>query len=260
VITNNSNQIDQTITKLDDLLIDGYSKHKTQKSYYFDNRSISEFDINKYLQDTTGILNDWYRTVVKILNEEVTDKHHLFHFLQHKGDSMSLIGVPQNISNLLISFEYYLYSLEDIILRLSETRNLTIRQEIAEKESQTDILYKITYNSHKREVRLNNIVIAKPDFTSENDKCFNFIYNNPNRPITLKEIETAIDDTVKKRLAQVVQDLGFSKDIKDMFFPGITKTSIMFVNPITKQYAIENELRPLNLKQVEDRVCQSKTE
>jgi len=62
---------------------------------------------------------------VKFFEVNIQEQHHLFHFVQHHGGSMVISGVPIELSNTLISFEYYLYALEDVILRLEERKNLS---------------------------------------------------------------------------------------------------------------------------------------
>lgn len=243
----NSDDLEQIIEKLDNLLIEGHLKHITQRQGYFQGKDKEGFNVETYKQETVDILNDWFRTTVKILEENIKEKHHLFHFLQHKGSSMILTGVPTELSNALINFEYYLYALEDVILRLEERRNVTLRQEIAEKEYQTDILYKITYSEHTREIKLNNVVLARLQSDSKNVNFFEYVYAHQNEQIDIKTIEQETAYALADNVHDILRDLSFKGNIRKIFFPIATKTKVMFVNPITKQYAIKNDLPTIEL-------------
>lgn len=105
------------------------------------------------------------------------------------------------------------------------------------------ILYQITYIN--REVRLNNIVLAKPNFDSENDVVFEYIFNNPNKKITRKEVESVLKRPTVKKFEQIIRDLGFKGQLKAMFFPNVSIGAIQFINPITKEYLDKNSLSPL---------------
>ncbi len=238
----NSDELEQIIERLDNLLIEGHLKHVTQRQGYFQKKDKEGFDVEAYKKETVDILNEWFQTVVKVLDEQIKEKHHVFHFIQHKGSSMSLLGMPIELGNAFINFEYYLYALEDIILKLEERRNLLVRQEIAEKEYQTDILYKITYSEHTREIKLNNMVLARPQPDSKSANFFEYVYSHQNQQIPIKDIEEETAYELAESIQDILRDLGFKGNIRKVFFPVATKSKVMFVNPITKQYSIKNDL------------------
>jgi len=247
MILTNSNQLENVIDKLNNLLLEGYFKQRNQRTFYFKNKDSNEFNVNSHIQETTKILNDWYSSVVKILDTELSEKHHLFHFMQHEGSAIMLSGIPMELSNLFIDFEYYLYALEDIVLRLEERKNLITRQEIAEMEHQADILYKITYSEHTREIKLNNLVLARLQFDSKNVNFFEYVYSHQNQQIDIKDIENNTAIEIKDSIHDILRDLGFKDTLRKLFFPIATKSKVMFTNPITKQFAIKNDLPTIDL-------------
>jgi hypothetical protein len=102
------------------------------------------------------------------------------------------------------------------------------------EESRTkDLMYEVTYSEKTREIFINGFLIAKPDFDSENERVFTYLYKHPNQKISLKQLE---ENTGKltKTLHKVVENLGFTKDLKRAFFD-TAKTSIRFRNPVTKK-------------------------
>lgn len=97
----------------------------------------------------------------------------------------------------------------------------------------TDVVYEITF-SQKTGILFNGIQIAKPDWESENEIVFNFLYNHPNKKHTQVEIEAAIKRKVSKSLHKIVENLGFVGDLKKVFIDA-NKDSICFKNPITQE-------------------------
>lgn len=97
-----------------------------------------------------------------------------------------------------------------------------------------EIVYEITY-SPWREVLLNkDIKLSKPDFDSENDIVFNYLYKNPNKKIYRDGIEKEEGREISKSLHKIVENLGFKGDLKKVFFQ-VSKNAICFNNPITKE-------------------------
>lgn len=102
----------------------------------------------------------------------------------------------------------------------------------APPRSGRDVMYEVTFQS--REISVNGFRLSKPNFNSENEVVFDYLFRNPNRRIELREIESATGRTLTKRLREIVRDLGFKGELRDIFFPGIAKTAIEFVNPVSR--------------------------
>jgi hypothetical protein len=114
--------------------------------------------------------------------------------------------------------------------------------------SADDVLYEVTL--HNREIRVNGFRLSRPNFNSENELVFEYLFRNANRRVDLTEIEATVGRPLAKKLREVVRDLGFRDELKEMFFPGISKTAIVFVNPVTKA---EFEARELQCPQLDVR-------
>lgn len=252
---NQTQKLEKTISELDGMLFDGYiEKKKWWDSYGIESKK-EGFDQQKYLDSCLNNLNSWYQRAIEILTQELTEKRHWFHFLEKKR---AAISIPHPLGPLTLTFESYLQNLEDIIDKLHEEMNLKIRREIAELDNQADILYRITWSEHTREIKVNGLLLAKPDFNSENEICFGYLFDNPNRPVGIMELKEKNGGKLKKRLAHIVRDLGFVGSIKDVFFPVITKDKLIFINPISKQYAYKNSLPVIDIRKTGDRVRQGK--
>jgi len=248
--------LERSLSILNKYLYDGYLIKLHFLSKHDVDGQKEAFDIDQLQNEYKDEINKWLNIVAGYLFKKF-ERYLYFHFIQLKTDAMS---IKHPLGGLTYSLERHLFALEEVITRLEERRNLIVRQEIADREHQNDIIYKITYNDHTREVKLNNILLTKTDFNSENDNCFNFIYQNAGRPIVIEELEQVIGSKLKKRIAHIVRDLGFTKELKTIFFPVVTKSQIKFINPITKQYFYENDLPIINFKKLGDKVSQSKAE
>lgn len=120
-------------------------------------------------------------------------------------------------------------ALRRFILYLLTPSPITNKKEVIEEET----VYEITYTP-TREILLNKTIrLAKPDFDSENDVVFDYLYNHPNQKISLKELETQIKKTLTKSLHKIVENLGFKGDLKTVFFT-VSQDAVSFRNPITQ--------------------------
>lgn len=108
------------------------------------------------------------------------------------------------------------------------------KQETIHKTDEKDgLVYQVTYTK-QRQVLMNNAQIGRPDFNSENDLVFSFLYEHPNKRVTRTELEKAISGKLTKSLHKIIENLGFEGDTKEVFF-SVSKNAIEFRNPITKK-------------------------
>lgn len=250
-----SDKLEMQIKSLSLMLLVGYNKCQEFNGKAHDKDLIDE-KLKKFIKEIQFKFQEWADNVLKYLQTELQDKYYFqYHFVAHKGSGLSYVDMNVDISDSLIRWEGYLRNLEDIIFRLEDARNLQVRREIAEIENQADIVYEIKYSDHTREIKLNNIVIAKPDFESENERFFSYVYSNPNKPLTIEEIKEfgfGKDSKLKKRISDIVRDLGFNGNLRKIFFPVVSQDKVMFTNPITKKQVIEDDLPALNLASLGD--------
>ncbi|MFA5184517.1 MAG: hypothetical protein WC456_03230 [Patescibacteria group bacterium] len=101
-----------------------------------------------------------------------------------------------------------------------------------EEKEKTAIL-KITYDNHK--LKINEIIIAKPHFESENDYFATYITNNPGKKLTNQEFVKFKNSKMTKKFDQIINDLGFKGNIKKLFFPNISIKAVEFRNQITME-------------------------
>lgn len=86
--------------------------------------------------------------------------------------------------------------------------------------------------------------LARPDVNSENGEVFEYLYNHPNNKHSKTEIEQAINMNINKSLHKIVENLGFTGDIRKAFF-AVGKDSICFRNPLTIKQLAELEITDL---------------
>lgn len=229
---------------LDDFLFDGYNVCRKMFDEYNLVSKTEGFDANKYKQNYGDALDKWYCDVQSYMYQSLPEKHLVFHFLEPK-DNLSL-SFHHPIGQLRHEWMKRLHTLEEVILWLKEQTSLKTRLAIAELEHDADVLYRVTYVEHNHKIKVNDIVLAHPDFNSENDNFFAYVIANPNRPIGLKELEQHNGGAFQKDLSHIVTGCGFVGNLREIFFPDVQKSQVTFKNPISKQYFYKNNLKPLN--------------
>jgi hypothetical protein len=237
------------IDELDKLLISGTLQYRAMYGDYSTARKNEGFDVAVYTGVGRKVWVEWQDKCFAIF-EKLPRQHYAFHFAQTKSDGMSIMGWPDALSTVKMHFERQLHALEEIILWLEENEGLALRKEIADKEYQADIIYQIRYSEHSREIKLNNILLSKPDFDRENERCFGYIFANPGRVIGKAELEKVNGEPLKKPIKHILRDLGFVGDVAKIFTPGISEKSVEFVNPITKQYHYKHDLPVLDFTMI----------
>jgi len=246
--------LDSIINQLSNHLLEGYKLQKIFKLEYEDIKNMSLFMMIRTLMKFRGSVfvrfDAWQSKSVEIVKSGLSDTNYLFEIQHPKGTNMVPLGYPFFIASIFAEVENYLQNLNSIINQLREERNMVLRAEIAEREYGLSILYKITFSDHTHLVKLNHIVIAKTDGFSENDNCMAYFITNPNRYINVEELEKVCGGTLTKRITDIIRDLGFTRELKTIFFPDVSKNGLYFVNPITQQYSIEHELPQINFKKL----------
>lgn len=240
-------ELTEAIELLDSLLEDGYCTFLDLETENLVLQDREDADMGKLCSVAQKEFKLWYEKVSQVLTRKLNYRHYNFHFSKPRNLRENM---PWNFDDFIKNFECYLFALEEVLISLRDEKNLTIRQEIAKKEFQAEILYKITYSDHSREIKLNGITIVKPDFESENDRFFNYVYLNPNHSISREEIEKSTQEKLKKSNSDILKDLGFTGPIRQIFFPGTSKTKLKFNNPITKEYAYQHDLPDINLHEL----------
>ena len=255
-------KLQSIIKELDDLLMEGFNdfyklnevyakrkqEHVSEKGS--ENAGVVEQQfVDRFHKAAGHKYHIWTNEKVLPVLRKLPEKHYQFHFINEKIEVMlRMEGVPNKISDLIVLARRSMEALERIILHLEDKQALAVRRDIARREHAADILYNISYSNHTREIKLNNIILTKTRFESENDRFFEYVYNKAGKLLGLEQIKQEIGtDTLNKTLPQIVRDLKFTDDLKAIFFPVIQKSKVMFVNPITKHYAVENDLPALNL-------------
>lgn len=75
--------------------------------------------------------------------------------------------------------------------------------------------------------------LRKPNAGSENDDFFEYVSKRPGIKISGKEIRAHIKD-LSKPVTAIIDQLGFSKSLRDIFFTRSSKEQIIFNNNFTK--------------------------
>lgn len=114
-----------------------------------------------------------------------------------------------------------------------------------EKTNPQEIAYEVKYSETSREIIINGFLVGKPDFNRENEIVFTYVYKHPNERLSKLKIEKDNSVRLLKDLPKIVENLGFTGELKKAFFE-VSTEGILFRNPVTRK--VLNELRIEHLK------------
>ena len=109
-------------------------------------------------------------------------------------------------------------------------------------------LIKVGYNVYTlkytfgSEILLNNkFSIAKLNFSSPNDLFFEYISQHPKKKITREQLESVLG-LLDRPISKLVYDIGFSGELKKLFFPKVSNNAVYFNNPVTQDDLLKVEI------------------
>jgi hypothetical protein len=181
-----------------------------------------------------------------------TEPEHILHYLL----SSTVIHINRIEKKML--GEFYLPEIESIEIEFNHDQLNEEYECIFPKKSEQQIIieaivdnsgpyYEIQYEDYQR-IMLHkcigddpDVVISSPNFRSENQKFFEYVYKHPNRAIDADVIkQEALKSTLKnagavvpcKEFKAIIANLRFENDLKKMFFPYVSKEGVYFRNPV----------------------------
>lgn len=105
----------------------------------------------------------------------------------------------------------------------------------------------LKFDAINRYILLNeSFLIAQPAYGSENYCFIEYVWNNPNRDISLEELNSQLDEPLKKSLAKILESLNFRGALKDAFFQ-VSKTSVRLTPSRSIEELTQAGLYPLRL-------------
>lgn len=131
----------------------------------------------------------------------------------------------------------YMFSIDD---PLNNTFTIVLTDRFEEWATnylkQPDNLYPLQIDfTPNREIILNGyFLLGKPDFDSENELVFGYLFKNPNTRTSQEDIEKALNIKINKSFHKIIENLGFKGDLKHIFFQ-VSKNTILFRNPVTPE-------------------------
>lgn len=239
---------DNSIEQLDKLLAVGNNMYFEARQTLLSPDKTPEDKQAAYI-DYTDKYHLWAMEVRNLLRLTTDRQYYEVNFMTLSSSSYSIVGLSQDQANFITGFSGKIKSLLEILTMLEERRSVVIRQEIAKQEHDQEVKYELRYSS-SHELTLNGILLANPDFLSENEQLLAFLFTEGNawRPIKMAELlEYMKEDKLKKKMHQILDDLNITGSIREAFFKGISINGFEFRNPITYGYAEEHKLPIINL-------------
>ena len=148
-----------------------------------------------------------------------------------------VLGLDEELPPELIHRDncWCLYQSED--QKIGKRHESDVKNRINQGEISDENALWIVY-SRTREVLLKDLYghercLAKPHFDRVNDNFFAFIYENPAKKFTLKQLAASGIDFNNKSLHKVIDELGFKGKLKKLFFK-VAQDVVVFNNPVAR--------------------------
>lgn len=205
-------------------------------------------EVKAYLHDVEWARNDIYFVTVdpeelNLVLEKLQDDEKVLRVREFLNQSSVLPVVTFGNFTVEVLDNFDTWYAKQQIEQANSSRTLPPALE-PEPPPEPEVVYRITYTG-AREVLLSGVFqLAKPDFDSENDLVFNFLCQHPNEKFTKEQVEEKVKVKLVKSLHKIVENLGFTGDLKKVFFD-VSKHSIQFRNPVTSE-----DLRQLGVSRI----------
>lgn len=98
----------------------------------------------------------------------------------------------------------------------------------------SSIIYEISYREDVGVVINEFFQLSNPDFNNENRAVIEYLIKHPNKMVTIKEIQNNEDILIGKPIYKILENLGFTNDLRKIFFKK-AKGFIFFRNPVYKK-------------------------
>lgn len=91
-------------------------------------------------------------------------------------------------------------------------------------------------SGERREVTISGHYLCSPRFNGDNAYFLEYVLLHPNEKIAKEDIEAYMNKPLKKKLDDIVRELGFEKNVKKLFFPQVAGDAVIFRNPIYQEH------------------------
>lgn len=115
------------------------------------------------------------------------------------------------------------------------TQNKILLSFKEERSIEQKPLYFIKQNPRSREVILNDrYLLSKPRYDSENDNFIEYALKHPGEKVTTEEIKRS-GVNISKKFDEVLRDIGFTGELKKLFFQNVSSTAFFFSDSISAE-------------------------
>ena len=178
---------------------------------------------------TKGLDNDFVHTYLKKLEQE-------YKIIKILNLGTPVVGFVIGGGNYNPDEHHHVFELKEGFAEYcSQTIHQPVNNNIEQEKVNSKNELRITYSEHSRKILINNFfLIANPDFDSENEQVFFYLYKNPNILIKKGELMEDLKVSLTKELPKIVENLNFTKAFRKAFFD-VSQDSIRFYNPVSEQ-------------------------
>ena len=211
-------------------------------------------DLSKLNISPRHSIDKWAKEVSSFLANTFGSNHYLVFRSNRKDISRKFENLKTaTLEEYAVSIEARLEVLEDTFDKLDLKKTVVESKQLLSLQKEKLVKYELTY-SYNRELKLNGIKFAKPDFETVYDKFATFLFKEGNsfRSIKIAEwheyLGSGADEREKKlSIHKLLGGLKITGDMKQVFMPNASVKAFMFQNPISFKFATDNALPELNI-------------
>ena len=214
------------------------------------------YSFNKSLSGAVRVLNSFSKGI----NKEFTIKIPLKEDPQNRFyekevrffETIFYLNLKKIISinscNIIKDFKYQDEEKQKLDLNLTFKKDISSIKGISTEDlsSGDETILELFYEEHVGDIYIKNKnykkKLSSPQYNSPNRIVFNYLYDHPEDDIQInilkKEVEEKTKDSFKKTLSKIAQELGFTGDIKKLFFITTKNTARLRIK-VTKEQAFK---------------------
>lgn len=129
-----------------------------------------------------------------------------------------------------------------------DTPNSLARPPKAKTQSQNQSsTHTITYTTSHEIILDNTYRLSRPNFNGLNERVFSILFDNQGKTFTKKELRELTGEKIDKSLGKIVENLGFTGDLRRMFFH-VSKEAISFSATVSAEEIKSMQIGFINLR------------
>lgn len=145
---------------------------------------------------------------------------------------------------------------DQVLEEITNQKATPVEHKVPQIEIGTDTLlptpqnsYYITINNRRKVLLNNTFILSSPNFNGENHQFIEYVLDHPNETLSRGDFLEKGNIKLKKKMHSILGDLGFTGELRKMFFSDVAKSTVRFRNNVLQSQFDELEIDAKKLEQ-----------